>query len=252
MGKNFKESVQTVVSHLEGTAGNFLARLYADYNLDQQEAFKTDCDDRHPRVLSTGPIDSLIKRLDRIYNNHDILVTHCQDLELLKNLFPNARIIQIYPYTNIGNVLYNICIKKLTVTTDNPLDSYFIQISDWYTILTQQKPNYSCVDYSSLRNSEFVQKLLGINFSITQQNFFSRYWQQQLPYDLDIPMQPTALEELITIWNIDNFFNDWAAAWAIFVYEKINGLSETQRLWSIDQNFNCWQDVYSIQQSYAK
>jgi len=93
--------------------------------------------------------------------------------------------------------------------------------------------------------------LLDIEFTESQEHFFSQYWQHQLTYSLNIPDRPLSIEQLVALWKIDDYFNDWSAAWTIFVYELINQKIEQQRLWSVDvDKFNSWGDLSTIQTRY--
>jgi hypothetical protein len=178
-------------------------------------------------------------------------VTHNFNQQQICNSFPNAKIIQIYPYTHIGNVLYNICFKKVNTKIDNLLDNHLIHLVEWYQHIQQRRPAQDCTNFWQLRDQQQVENLLEIKFTKTQENFFKKYWDQQLPYALSIPKESLSIEQLIAVWNIDNYFNEWAVAWTIFVYELINRRFEHQRLWSVDvDKFNSWADLSKIQNRY--
>ena len=135
MGNANKEKVQLVISHLEGCSGNFLGRLFADDNDKNQSCFRVDTN-KHPQVLSIDGVDNWDQELER-FDGHRVVVTHNFDQQQICNSFPNARIIQVYPYTHIGNVLYNICFKKLNNTLGNQIDNYLIHIVEWYQHIQQ-------------------------------------------------------------------------------------------------------------------
>ena len=249
MGKANKEKVQLVISHLEGCSGNFLGRLFADANDTNQSVFRTDIDN-HPLVLAINGVNNWDQELTR-FDDHQVIVTHNFNRHQISKSFPNAKIIQIYPYTHIGNVLYNICFKKLNNTLDNPVDNYFIHIVEWCRYIQQRHPGQNCTNFWQLTNQQQVENLLGIKFTKTQEEFFKQYWKQQITYSLTIPETPMSVEQLVSVWNIDDYFNDWSIAWTIFVYELINQRFEYQRLWSVDlERFNSWEDLAKIQTRY--
>jgi hypothetical protein len=250
MGNADKEKVQLVISHLEGCSGNFLGRLFADANDKNQSFFRVDTGEYHPHVLAINGVDTWDQELKRV-NDHRVVVTHNFDQQQISKSFPNAKIIQIYPYTHIGNVLYNICFKKVNNTLDNQIDNYFLHIVEWYRHIQQRRPSQNCTNFWQLNDQQQIENLIGIKFTTTQEDFFKRYWKQQLTYSLSIPEKSLTIEQLVSVWKIDNYFNDWSIAWTIFVYELINCQFEYQRLWSIDlDKFNSWEDLAKIQTRY--
>jgi hypothetical protein len=249
MGNANKEKVQLVISHLEGCSGNFLGRLFADANNKNQYFFRIDIG-QHPQVLAINGVDTWDQELKR-FDDHRVVVTHNFDQQKISKSFPNAKIIQIYPYTHIGNVLYNICFKKVNNTLDNQIDNYFLHIVKWYQHIQQRHPSQDCTNFWQLTDQQQVENLLEIKFTKTQKEFFKQYWKQQLAYSLSIPKTPMSIEQLVSAWNIDDYFNDWSIAWTIFVYELINCQFEHQRLWSINlDKFNSWKDLAKIQTRY--
>lgn len=249
MGKRNQDSVQLVISHLEGCSGNFLGRLFADNFNETQKFFRTDAD-LHPNVLSINGVNTWEKELERL-ENHCVVVTHNFDRKQIADTFPNAKLIQIYPYTHIGNVLYNICFKKLDNKISNLIDSYLLHIVEWYQHIQERYPIEPCINFWQLTNQQEIENLLGITFTNSQKQFFDRYWKEQLLYQLSIPHEAMSIEQLISFWKIDNYFTDWSVAWTIFVYELINQKNENQRLWSIDvDRFDSWNDLIKIQTRY--
>ena len=249
MGTKNKEAVQLVISHLEGCSGNFLGRLFVNSYSKSQTLFKVDTD-LNDQVLAIDGTSNWTQELRRLIN-HQVVVTHNFDQQHISQHFPNAKIIQIYPYTHIGNVLYNICFKKLTNKLDNLIDNHLLHIVEWYQHIQQRRPAQTCVDFWQLTDQQAVKNLLEIKFTKSQEQFFSCYWKKQLPYSLNIPDSPLSIEELISIWKIENYFNDWSIAWTIFVYELINQRLEHERLWSINvDKFSSWNDLSKIQTRY--
>ena len=149
MGNANKEKVQLVISHLEGCSGNFLGRLFADANNKSQSFFRIDTGE-HPRVLAVNGIDTWDQELQR-FDDHQVVVTHNFDQQQIFKSFPNAKIIQLYPYTHIGNVLYNICFKKVKNTLDNQIDNYFLHIVEWYQHIQQRRPSQNCTYFLASR-----------------------------------------------------------------------------------------------------
>jgi hypothetical protein len=251
MGKDYKKNVELVISHIEGCSGNFLGRIYANRELGNEKTFRVD-HNLHTDVLATGDKDNLINLLEHRFKNHRVIVTHCQDLETLQELFPAAKILSIYPYSHIGNVLYNISIKKLKITLSNAVDNHWLHINEWFNSIVSRKPVDVCIDFWDLTDKKKVQDMLGIELDTDQDKFFDQYWASQLQYELDLPTDPMTVDQLVHYWNINDFFCPWTVAWTIFVYEKIHNLKEGSRLWSIDQPFNSWQDVASVESRYDK
>lgn len=249
MGNKNKKSVQIIISHIEGCSGNFLGRLSVDSYSKSQSLFRVDTDYNN-QILSINGIDNWTQELSHL-ENHQVVVTHNFDLQKISESFPNAKIIQIYPYTHVGNVLYNICFKKLNIKLNNLVDNHFLHIVEWYNHIMKRRPIQNCINFWQLTDRQFVENLLEIKFTESQEKFFYQYWEQQLPYSLDIPDSPLTIKELVSNWRIEDYFNDWSVAWTIFVYELINNRSEYQRLWSIDvDKFESWHDLEKIQFRY--
>ena len=60
-----------------------------------------------------------------------------------------------------------------------------------------------------------------------------------------------SIANMIKLWNIENWFNEWSVAYVIFVYELLHGYQDNNRLWSIDaEKFVSWQDVESLTRRY--
>ncbi len=242
--------VQLVISHLEGCSGNFLGKLASNKFSTDQQFFRIDYqpDDI---VLALDGRNDWYKELEKI-GQHEIVVTHSFDLETIHNTFPCARTIQIYPYTHIGNVLYNISHKKLITTMQNKVDNHLIHLNEWFEFLEQQRPDFECVNFWSLRNIATVEQLLGGPMTSLQQDFFQRYWQCQLNLELSIPETPMSIIELTKHWKIQDQFDHWLVAWTIFVFERINSLSEDQRRWTVSNadQYKSWIQLETIETQY--
>jgi hypothetical protein len=245
-----KNSVQLVISHIEGCAGNFLGRLYADTDVHEQKFFRIDSNP-NLQVLAIDGKNNWQQAVESL-KNETVVVTHNFNQELIASTFPNAHHIAIYPYTHIGNVLYNISFKKLDTTLDNLTDNYFIHIQEWFNSIELRQPEYQCYNYWDLSNLDAVKLMLGIELTPNQQEFFNQYWQQQLKLNLSLPDCPMGIRELIELWQIQDRCDPWMAAWAIFVFEKINHLSESSRQWSINEFAGSpnWPQVQTIEHRY--
>lgn len=249
MGISNKEKVQLVISHLEGCSGNFLGRLFAARDHRSQAKFRVDTD-LHPQVLAIDGATDWEPWIAKL-QHHTVVVTHCYDRDLIKNTFPNARTLALYPYTHIGNVLYNICFKKLTNKIPNLVDSFYLHIKEWHTHLINRQPTYNCYDFWDLTDIATIETWLGNKLNQQQLLFFDDYWKQQMMLPLNLPTEPATVPELLEQWQCHNNFDHWMVAWTIYVYELVNGLEESQRAWSIDtQQFNNWNDVVEIQSKY--
>lgn len=250
MGTKDKTKVQLVISHLEGCSGNFLGYLVADSDCDYPNVFRMD-KDHNDYVLSINGKTTWHEEIESRLNDHSVVVTHNYNRTQIQQTFPTAQIIQIYPYTHIGNVLYNICHKKLDMKLENVIDNHFLNIQIWVDYIKNSEPKTSCTNFWDLRDKNKIQNLLGTELSLSQLSLFNRYWAQQLPHELDMPNYPMGIDELIEFWKIKNDFSLWNVAWTIFVYEHINNLQETDRLWSIDQTdkLDCWENVIKTIQS---
>jgi hypothetical protein len=260
MGKTNQENVRLVISHLEGCSGNFLGKLFSDTFDKDQSFFRIDRTDGNdgfcgPHVLAidgiandgVGSWDWELKRL----KDHHVVVTHNFDRAQIAKDFPNAKIIQIYPYTHIGNVLYNICFKKLNHTLPNLLDNYLLHINEWYHHIQKSRPPQICTNFWQLSDQQAVENLLETKFTKTQEDFFNQYWKNQLAHELTIPNNAMSIQELVSFWKVEHCFDQWLAAWTIFVYELINQRLEQNRSWSIDtDNFESWNDLEKIQTRY--
>jgi hypothetical protein len=148
MGQMDTTTVQLVISHNEGSSGNFLGRLYVDATPNNASMFRVDID-CHNDVLSINGKASLEQELKRL-TTHQVVVTHNSNLEVLANYFPYAHIIQIYPYTRLGNVFYNISHKKLKTTLPNLIDNHYIHITEWVNKIESNRPKNMCFDFGLL------------------------------------------------------------------------------------------------------
>lgn len=251
MGTNNKTQVQFVISHLEGCAGNFLAYLAAHETCVERDLFRVDVA-LNGRVLSIDGRDRWHQELDQRLDHHSVIVTHNFQKDLLSHTFPAAKILQIYPYTRIGNVLYNICVKKLDIKIANRVDNHLINLREWYKKLQDARPSHLCYDFSLLYNLGEVERMLDAELTESQINFFDRYWQQQLGYCLDLPAQEMSVSQIIKFYKLKDFCNHWSVAWVIFVFELCNHLDEADRLWSIDNQFllQDWKNLCQIGNLY--
>lgn len=238
MGKENKTTVQLIISHLEGCSGNFLGRLYADTGLENQQFFRVD-HNLNDKVLGIDGRQTWHKEIEDRLENHSVIVCHTYNRSQIVDTFPSAKLIQIYPYTHIGNVLYNICQKKLKIKLKNSIDNHFIDISQWFNSIEQQRPQEKCFDFWDLTDKSKVENILDIKLNPEQTTFLEKYWQEQLLLDLNIPTNRMNIQELIDFWQIEKYFDSWMIAWTIFVFEKINNLNENDRTWTIDDLVNC-------------
>lgn len=249
MGTHAKRQVRLVISHLEGSSGNFLARLLSGRDLQDQTLWRVDTQ-RHPDVLSTNgrnDFEIQIAHLDQ----HCIVVTHQFDINIIAQHFPQARVIQIWPDQLWGNVLYNACMKKSRVIMANEIDQHVINLDYWWQLWHQQSAPDSYLAYQQLRDRAVIESLLGGAMTDSQLEFFTAYWQRQLQYDLAWPQSPTGMEHLVNSWQIQKWFTPWSAAWAIFVHERTHQLQEHHRLWSIDHvELRSWSDVFDLENRY--
>jgi hypothetical protein len=247
MGTEHKEKVQFVISHLEGCSGNFLGYLAANVAKPQRNIFRVDTH-QNDLVLGVNGRTTWYEELDSKFSSHTVIVTHNYNQTQIQETFPNARLIQLYPYTHIGNVLYNVSHKKLDLKLKNHLDNYFLDINIWFSKIKNEEPDYLCNDYWCLRDKSKIENLLGMVLSPAQQQFFDQYWNEQLDCELDMPHSPMNFRELVAFWKIENKFSKWLLAWTIFVYEQVNGLKEDNRLWTIndDFKFDSWDTAEKI------
>lgn len=250
MGKNNKENVQLVISHFEGCSGNFLAHLAVKQKFDHNNFFRIDVN-LDPDVLAIDGINNWETEITRL-DNHVAIVTHNYQYELIKSTFPNAKIIQIYPYTHVGNVLYNICFKKLNCKISNLIDNQFIHIVEWHDKIKKAYPGPQCYNFSMLNSPDKIEHILGKSLNDNQMQFFNQYSKKQLQIDLSWPVNSLTINELINFWNIEEFYNEWSAAWTIYVFEQTHGFSEEDRLWSIDNTllFKNWDTLKTIENFY--
>tara|TARA_R110000822_G_scaffold308837_2_gene437272 strand:- start:18 stop:779 length:762 start_codon:yes stop_codon:yes gene_type:complete len=249
MGFDTKNNIELVISHYEGSGGNFLGRLYAGKNLDSQPDFRVDTN-RDPYSIPINGRDNWYAELEKDLKDHTVLITHNFDLKLIADTFPDAKLIQLYPYSQIGNILYNISHKKLSMSMDNAVDNHYIHIQDWYAHCVQHRPDYTCTDPADLSNKPFIEQLLGVQFTVEQDRYFNKYWSNQLKYNLVIPNTPLSMCELVNLWAINDWCTDWSMAFLLFVYELTHGLID-QRKWSIDQQvYNDWDSIYLLENQY--
>jgi len=242
-----------VISHLEGCSGNFLGRLMADLPYNEQSFFRVDLNQDSHVLAINGRDGTWDQEIDSQLKEHTVVVTHNYDRLLIQSTFPYARWVSIYPYTHIGNVLYNICHKKLNVKLENTIDNHFLHLKIWFDKITKNVPSIDAMDYWRLRDKTSIEALLGKPLSDNQTIFFHKYWDKQLKYELDIPMMPMGILELVDFWKIQNDFTPWMIAWVVFVYEYINKLAEHHRLWSINDvdKFKSWTELKKlIEQRY--
>lgn len=240
-----------MISHFEGCSGNFLAYLAADQTCTERDLFRIDVAP-NARVLSINGRHTWHQEIADKLNQHTVVVTHNFDKALIQRTFPNAKILQIYPYTLIGNVLYNICAKKLDIKIANKVDNHLINLREWYQKLQQARPLHVCHDFSLLQDFREVERMLATELTASQIDFFEQYWQLQLGHCLDLPDHAMTVSQLIQFWRIEDFCNDWSMAWVIFVFELCNHLNETDRLWSIDDQhlLQDWKNLCQIENRY--
>lgn len=246
-----KENVQFVISHLEGCSGNFLGYLLADVIPQKKNIFRVDTQN-NDLVLSIDGRNAWHEEIQTRIKNHTVVVTHNFNNTLIRSTFPNSKIIQLYPYTHIGNVLYNISYKKLTLKLDNPVDNYYIDIAIWHKKIQSFVPSQPCHDYWRLTDVNFLKEMNSRELSDHQQCLFDNYWASQLKNNLNMPSNKISMMGLIELWQIEYNFTPWMVAWLIYVFEYLHGLPEENRLWSINDaiNFCSWSDVTRLETLY--
>lgn len=251
MVSNNKNHVQLVISHLEGCSGNFLGYLAASQMPANRDFFRVDSG-LNDHVLSINGRCTWHSEIDQRLAQHSVVVTHNFDRALIARTFPNARIVQIYPYTCVGNVLYNVCAKKLDISIANRVDNHLINIREWHQRIQAARPQQQCWDFAQLQDRDAVERMLEIKLRPEQDEFFHCYWSNQLGYELDLPRRPMTITQLLDFWRLHDFCNDWSMAWVIFAFESCNHLREENRLWSIDDAdfLQGWQQLLMIENLY--
>lgn len=221
-----------------------MARLSVDHGGFDKHVFRVDTDIDANVLAIDGRLDWK-QEIAKKFDEHRVVVTHNFDRNLIAHDFPNANLIAIYPYTHLGNVLYNICYKKLTIKLPNAVDNHYIHLHEWHNKILQCLPGYQCFDYWELKDLGKIQTMLDKPMTSTQQDFFTTYWGNQLPLELNFPNTPMTINDLLDLWRIRHVFNNWLVALVIYVHEQINGLSESDRSWSINDadKFTSWQDI---------
>lgn len=249
MGKTDSKDMELVISHFEGCAGNFIAHLYANKNFEILKTFRVD-------VSTYSHICTIEGRNDwhtelKACKDHEILVSHQFDKDLIQSAFPNTRHIAIWPYTKQMNVLWNICHKKLSAHQIHNIDHCYINLKEWHNKLNSHIPSYECFDYGRLSDIDYVEYMLNTTLESDQQQFFKEYWLSQNNLNLTWPSNAMSIPEIIKWYHLENNITKWGVALVLYTFESVNGLQESQRKWSIDNITGTdWDEIVQLQLEY--
>lgn len=228
-----------VISFDEGCSGNFLAALLTNSKLEKFNRIDHPWNVLYYQGLPTAEDFKLLN------SRQHTIITHESDSNVLKELSPDI-VIRILPITGMFTAIYNVFSKKHLANTNIPAkwpsdpgycyDMTLEHIKDYFNIFSNLKsyPGQLIFDFGWLYDTDKLLKFtnsLGIPIDIS---LVDQYIDNQLDLLLDLPtssLMQDIIEEIP-----DSYFekSPWFACYAIFCFETVNKLNESQRLWNID------------------
>lgn len=247
-----------IISFREGCSGNWLAQLLVT-DCKQDVFFRQDIKERIiPQKVLHFDGNHDVSDCYRVKNefpdheSYEIITCHSFDYKVLRESWPNRRIIRIVPKTNILRAI-SLAYYKLHSLVYN-VDQAFQYIKNYYFLHTIKDKlptleNSSIIDSGMLDDPKYIEEYFNICLSGDQKTFLTKYWNLQYkvqPLDENKLFDFISKEELLTIFNKEITAFNFACY--IFAYELKNGLSEGQRTWTIDDiNLSySWQDLLNL------
>jgi hypothetical protein len=231
-----------ILTYREGCSGSWLAELLTLGDKTATALFRQDVDGTNqPDTVmhfdgGESDKETILAHQQR-YSNQQILTCHSANYKLLRQLYPNRRIIRIVPITSIFQCIAS-AYYKFAGPSYLTVNYTFEYIKDYYKIHTESDPRPTIeqsqvIDYGRLNTVSYINDMFCVELKPNQIKFLNEYWSLQKfvvsEQDLYKGISTRSLLEYFskenTIFNLACF---------IFVYELINEITESQRLWSIN------------------
>jgi hypothetical protein len=235
-----------IITYREGLSGNWLSQLVLINNVLPKTYFRQDVDGSNvpDDILHyDGYLDEHSFKAHRQYKNQRIITCHSTNYSLLRTLWPDKKIIRIVPYTNIFQAIA-AAFYKLGPGPTCTVDSAFEYIKDYYNLHSTLDPkpaieNSFIVDFGDLTNfdklTSISKSLFDIDLRKEHHEFFKNYWSlQKTVVDESLLHNNITKESLSKIYSTVN--DSFHIACFIFIYEKYNNLTESQRRWTIEND----------------
>jgi hypothetical protein len=240
-----------IISYREGLSGRWLAEFLLIDDKVPSVYYRQDIDgsNRPSSVFHyDGHIDSQSYDARLRYKNQKIITCHSTNYELMRDLWPDKKIIRIIPQTKIFQAIAS-AFYKLGPKKDVTIDHAFEYIKDYYNLHKHidkipKINNSDLIDFGELTEFDKLSKISKNVFNVELNGyhniFFTKYWElQKIVVDEKLLYPNMTKENLLKIYSkIEDSFH---IACFIFIYEKLNNLQENQRCWSIDSiplNYN--------------
>jgi hypothetical protein len=238
------DNKKIVISFDEGCSGNFLAsllskgKIFNHYRIDSDENF------------INHSIFPKFSNYQETY--HNIIVTHENDIDKIKEVFESDVVIRIHPITGLFTSIYNVFMKKhineglsdilkfWPERSSYCYDMTMEHLKDYYGKFTSKFDFKDAVvlDFGTFYNNQrllYFLKKFNIEETTELNQYINNYITAQMPLLLDIPESKSMID---IVNQIPDFYfknNPWFACYCIFCFELKNNLSEGQRTWTIDQ-----------------
>jgi hypothetical protein len=192
-----------------------------------------------------GNVDSHTFNAKLLYQNQKIITCHSTNYVLLRELWPDKKIIRITPKTKIFQAIASAFYKLgpgANPGISTSVDYAFEYIKDYFNLHGNLDPlptieNSLIIDFGDLTlfdNLSYISKnIFNVSCKDEHYKFFKEYWQlQKIPVDETLLQFHITKEDLLDIYTkIEDPFH---IACFIFIYEYYNNLKEKERTWSID------------------
>jgi hypothetical protein len=238
-----------ILSYREGCSGSWLAELMHSSlcNVVNVAHYRQDFYGIPDSVFHfDGNSDETTMVAITKYQQQPIVTCHSQNQQLLNTLWPNHYVYRIIPSTHVLDAIVASW-YKLPPPITNSISLAYEYIRNYYVLHTKQDLRFgNVIDYGDLRHWPTVQQLLnnvGLKLNSELQQFFQDYWGLQKSSGFKT-LHTCTMSEVVQQCNFKPH-DEFLTAMRIFIYEKANGLLETQRCWSVD-NVNLHTDLTSL------
>lgn len=230
-------STKIILSYREGCSGSWLGEILnvCKFNSDFQVNFRQDINGVPPSIYHFSGYCNDKPRVSEPYNDQPFITCHADNYELLKKQWPDSVVYRIIPETYVLDAIAASWYKIKPENFDT-VDSALEYIKNYYDLHTKHDPRFgNVIDYGNLRDKNWVRLFVeknGILYNQKCDTFVDEYWAIQKKSNYKVISTGLAMNEIINTLQMDR--DVFYIATAIFVYEKSNNLSESQRCWTVD------------------
>ena len=245
-------NTKIILSYREGCSGSWLGEILnvCKFDSDFQVNFRQDSNGFPPSIYHFSGHRDDKNIVPAPYNGQPFITCHADNYELLKSQWPDSVVYRIIPETYVLDAIAASWYKLKPENSDT-VDLALEYIKNYYNLHTKNDPRFgNMIDYGNLRDKNWIKSFVeknGIAYNQKCDGFIDNYWAIQKKSNYKVIPSGLDMDKIINTLDIDR--DIFYVATAIFVYEKSNNLTESQRLWTID-NLTADSDLLGLE--YAK